>query len=167
MTARTIALSALMVELCSTSPLLSASPVRLSLSNATDYATIVVVNTNLLKGIGMGAGGAYRILRAEDIEFLHEALNERLLLAPGTSWVTFFGKINQIADTGMVPYESKTYFHFYVPWWEIIASNSVWQTSYSSAHAFDVASSPTAHGCFLLSNCQASRRSTAFPTSLQ
>ena len=52
MITRTIALSALMVELCSTSPLLAASPVRLSLSNATDYATIVVVNTNLLKGIG-------------------------------------------------------------------------------------------------------------------
>lgn len=138
MIARTIALSVLMAELCSTSPLLAASPVRLSLSNATDYATIVVVNTNLLKGIGMGAGGAYRILRAEDIEFLHEALNERLLLAPGTGWFYYAGKINQIADTGMVPYESKTYAHRYGEWPETIASNSAWQTSYSSAHAFDV-----------------------------
>lgn len=139
MTARTIALSALMVELCSTCPLLAASPVRLSLSNATDYATIVVVNTNLLKGIGMGAGGAYRILRAEDIEFLHEALNERLLLAPGEPWfVHYVGKINQIADTGMVPYESKTFAHSRGEWPETIASNSAWQTSYSSAYAFDV-----------------------------
>lgn len=139
MRARTIALSALMVELCSTSPLLAASPVRLSLSNATDYATIVVVNTNLLKGIGMGAGGAYRILRAEDIEFLHEALNERLLLAPGTAWFeSYIGRPNEMPDTGMVPYESKTYAHWYGEWPETIASNSAWQTSYSSVYAFDV-----------------------------
>lgn len=137
MTARTIALSALMVELCSTCSLLAASPVRLSLSNATDYAAIVVVNTNLLKGIGMGAGGAYRILRAEDITFLQAALTERLLLAPGTAWFeNLVGR--QIADTGMVPYESKTYVHWYGEWPETIASNSAWQTSYSSAYAFDV-----------------------------
>jgi hypothetical protein len=129
-----------MAELCSTSPLLAASPVRLSLSNATDYATIVVVNTNLLKGIGMGAGGAYRILRAEDIEFLHEALNERLLLAPGVPWfVNYVGKINQIADTGMVPYESKTFAHSRGEWPETIASNSAWQTSYSGGYAFGLA----------------------------
>ena len=143
---RIIALSVLMAELCSTSPLLAASPVRLSLSNATDYAAIVVVNTNLLKGIGMGAGGAYRILRAEDIEFLHEALNERLLLAAGGPLANYSGRINGAPDTGMVPYESKTYAHADGGWPEVIASNSAWRCSYSNATAFAVDSAYPGRG---------------------
>ena len=133
MTARIIALSALMVELCSTCPLFAASPVRLSLSNATDYAAIVVVNTNLLKGIGMGAGGAYRILRAEDVEFLHEALAERLLLAPGT-WTSIF---SGDGETGMVPHESPIWRHWYGAWPDTIAE-SAWPMSYSNETAFAV-----------------------------
>ena len=88
MTARTIALSALMVELCSISPLLAASPVRLSLTNAADYVSTIPVNTNLIKGIGMGAGGAYTTLRAEDVEFLVSATVERFHFAShsGSSW---------------------------------------------------------------------------------
>ena len=92
MIARTIALSVLMVELCSTSPLLAASPVRLSLTNAADYVSTIPVNSNLIQGIGMGAGGAYTTLRAEDVEFLFSAAIERFYFAAkGRSdpWVDF------------------------------------------------------------------------------
>ena len=81
MTARIIALSVLMAELCSTPPPLAATPVALSLSNATDYVSSIPVNTNLIKGIGMGAGGAYTTLRAEDTEFLVSATVERFHFA--------------------------------------------------------------------------------------
>jgi len=142
MTARIIALSVLMAELCSTSPLLAASPVRLSLSNATDYATIVVVNTNLLKGIGMGAGGAYTTLRAEDITFLQEALTERLLLAPGT-WMTIFGGRE---ESGMVPRELTVWRHWYEDWPDVIAKESAWPISFSNEAAFPVNSGYAGRG---------------------
>ena len=104
MTARTIALSALMVELCSTCPLLAAAPVALSLTNAADYIATVPVNSNLIQGVGMGAGGAYRVTRAEDIEFLHTALQERIMLAaepiPGLiySWYNEPGRVPRASD---------------------------------------------------------------------
>lgn len=142
MTARTIALSALMVELCSTSPLLATSPVRLSLSNATDYATIVVVNTNLLKGIGMGAGGAYSSLRAEDITFLQEALTERLLLAPGT-WMNIFGARD---ESGMVPCELTVWRHWYEDWPDAIAKDSAWPLSFTNEIFFAVNRAETGRG---------------------
>ena len=142
MTARTIALSALMVELCSTSPLLAASPVRLSLSNATDYAIVVVVNTNLLKGIGMGAGGAYSSLRAEDITFLQEALTERLLLAPGT-WMYIFGARD---ESGMVPCELTVWRHWYEDWPDAIAKDSAWPLSFSNEIFFAVNRAETGRG---------------------
>ena len=142
MTARTIALSALMAELCSTSPLLAASPVRLSLSNATDYAIVVVVNTNLLKGIGMGAGGAYSSLRAEDITFLQEALTERLLLAPGT-WMNIFGARD---ESGMVPCELTVWRHWYEDWPDAIAKDSAWPLSFSNELFFAVNRAETGRG---------------------
>lgn len=142
MTARTIALSVLMAELCSTSPLLAASPVRLSLSNATDYAIVVVVNTNLLKGIGMGAGGAYSSLRAEDITFLQEALTERLLLAPGT-WMKIFGARD---ESGMVPCELTVWRHWYEDWPDAIAKDSAWPLSFSNEIFFAVNRAETGRG---------------------
>lgn len=94
MTARIIALSVLMAEMCSTSPLLAASPVRLSLTNAADYVSTIPVNSNLIQGIGMGAGGAYTTLRAEDVEFLFSAALERFRFAAhgGDPW-TDLGRV--------------------------------------------------------------------------
>ena len=142
MTARIIALSVLMAELCSTSPLLAASPVRLSLSNATDYAIVVVANTNLIKGIGMGAGGAYTTLRAEDITFLQEALTERMLLAPGT-WMTIFGSQD---ESGMVPRELTVWRHWYEDWPDVIAKESAWPLSFTNEAAFPVNSGYAGRG---------------------
>lgn len=75
---------------------LAAAPVALSLTNAADYIATVPVNSNLIQGVGMGAVGAYRTVRAEDMDFLAEALTERFIDAaepyPGT--------------TGWTPYDS-------------------------------------------------------------
>ena len=59
-------------------------PVALSLTNAEDYVSSIPVNSNLLRGVGMGAGGAYTTLRAEDAEFLTAAFVERFHFASGS-----------------------------------------------------------------------------------
>lgn len=59
-------------------------PVALSLTNAADYVSTIPVNSNLIEGIGMGAGGAYTTLRAEDAEFLTAAFVERFYFASGS-----------------------------------------------------------------------------------
>ena len=113
MIARIIALSVLMAELCSTCPLLAASPVRLSLSNATDYATIVVVNTNLLKGIGLA---------------------ERLILAPGH--YTYSDNHAISTGNGMVPHKSYWFVHGFISPERI--AEVAWPMSYSNETAFAV-----------------------------
>ncbi len=67
---------------------LAAAPVALSLTNAADYVSTIPVMTNLIKGVGMGEGGAYRTIRGEDAEFLASAVIERWRFASGsgTSW---------------------------------------------------------------------------------
>jgi hypothetical protein len=61
--------------------LLAAAPVALSLTNAADYVATVPVNSNLIQGVGMGKDGAYRTVRAEDMEFLRTAFVERMYYA--------------------------------------------------------------------------------------
>ena len=79
-----------------------AAPVALSLTNAADYVSTIPVNSNLIQGIGMGAGGAYRTVRAEDAEFLATALRERLHFASGSG-----GRYTELGtaykEVGMVP----------------------------------------------------------------
>ena len=54
-----------------------AAGVALSLSNAVDYISFPA-HSNLLQGVGMGAGAAYLVPRGEDMDFLQEAIRERI-----------------------------------------------------------------------------------------
>ncbi len=82
--------------------IIAASAVALSITNAADYISTVPVATNLIQGVGMGSGGAYRALRAEDAEFLRTAFEERLYL----SAEPYLGLFDEWGNSGRVPVES-------------------------------------------------------------